>query len=178
MNPAEVAWYAKPILFGVSASEIWQVLGPLISAFVATIATYYLTRRRDQESFRLRLEEEAKIAARKVRRERLLAAYSALDASEPQRVSFKGVENHVYAELLKERAAALSDINLFGDEDLAKQLEVIIEQGSGYDTSILMNLLRDKLRKEYGLEPTEARYKWVEVTLKETPNEHDGEAKA
>jgi len=145
--------------------ELWALIGPVVSAVGAAILVHFLTRRRDQANYQMRLEEEAKIAARRVRREHLLNAYRALDASEPQRLEFKKVGHEEHLQLVRERAAALADVNLFGDESLAEQLDKIIRQGPNYDTSQLMNLLRDKLREEFGLEPTSARYKWVEVRL-------------
>ncbi len=126
---------------------------------------HYLTRRRDHANYQMRLEEEAKIAARLVRREHLLNAYRALDASEPQRLEFNEVDPEEHRQLVKKRAAAFADLNLFGDESLAKQIEELLNQGPNYDTSQIMNLLRDKLREEFGLEPTAARYKWIDVWL-------------
>jgi hypothetical protein len=170
-----LAWYNLPIIWGLSAVQIWIAVGPFASGVLAALITHNLTRRRDQENHRLRLEEEARVAARRVRRERLLEAYRALDASEPQRVAFQELAPNAYAELIKKMAAAYSDINLFGDEELAAAIDEIIARGSEYDTSIIMNLLRDRLRVEYGLEPTRARYKWVEVKLNKTvrPNSEE-----
>jgi hypothetical protein len=113
----------------------------------------------------MRLNEEATVAARRVRRERLLEAYRRLDASEPQRTAFKGLAYEEVVALLMGRVAAFSEVNLFGDELLCKQIDLMIEQGVDYDTSHLMNPLRDLLRLEYGLEMTTARYKWVDVKI-------------
>ncbi len=161
--------------------EIWTLLGPVVSAIGAALLTHALTRRRDRANVQLRLEEEAKIAARQIRRERLLDAYRALDASVPQRVQYKKVSEKEHQELIKRRTAAFTDVNLFGDEELAKQIEEIIENGQESDTSKIMNLLRDKLREQFELERTEARYKWVEVKLVTSglpnDNEHEKESK-
>ncbi len=167
MSPAGVEWYAEPLVFGASLSAIWFVLWPIVSAALAAFATHLLTRRRDKENFHLRLEEEAKIASRQIRRERLLDAYRALDASEPQRTNFKSIapDSEEMALLAKRRAAALSEVNLFGNEQLAGELDVMFEQGNAYDTSRIMNYLRDFLREEFGLEVTEARYRWAEVRI-------------
>ena len=95
-------------------------------------------------------------------------AFRALDSSEPQRVNFLKLSREAYSDLLQKRSAALSDINLFGDEELANAVDKIIEKGQEQDTSLIMNLLRDRLREEFGLEPTQARYKWVVVKLNES----------
>ena len=168
MSGAEVPWYTLPIVFGASVSQIWTIAGPFLTAFIVAAVTHYSTRSRDYENFRLRLDEEARLASRRIRRERLLDAFRALDSSEPQRVNFLKLSREAYSDLLQKRSAALSDINLFGDEELANAVDKIIEKGQEQDTSLIMNLLRDRLREEFGLEPTQARYKWVVVKLNES----------
>ena len=129
----------------------------------------------------MRLDYEAEVAARQVRRERLLDAYRTLDASEPQRMEYLNNNEDTklsfeeFSELVRERGTALGDVLLFGDEELAGQIQRIIDEGGEYDTGTLMNLLRDKLRAQYGIEETKARYKWVVVHPKKVEPPADEE---
>lgn len=107
------------------------------------------------------------MAARKVRREALLKAYRHLDATEPQRISLllehSVIDQEQYTNLLKLRTEAFTELVLFGDEFLAGQADRMLMAGDHYDTSLLMNGLRDRLRSEYGLEPIMTKYKWLEI---------------
>ncbi|MCV2882857.1 hypothetical protein [Actibacterium sp. XHP0104] len=159
-----MSWFDTPIILGFSAAQAWVFVAPLLAGFVAAIITHWLGIKRDKRNHRIQLEFEEKVAARQVRRDVLLGAYRKLDASEPQRLNHRNVSFDEAKHLLRQRAEAFADLNLFGNEELASQLEKLLEQSSNsYDTSIVMNSLRDALRKEFGLELTATRYKWLEI---------------
>lgn len=153
----------------LTALELWAVVGPFVSAVIAAILTHFFAAYRDKKNFQFRLDEEAKIAARKARRDYLLKAYRQLDSTEPERTSYliqhEIITAEEYSDLLKMRSAAFTELNLFGDEFLSAQIDKSLEEKDKYDTSILMNRLRSLLREEYGLAMTKANYKWLEIRM-------------
>ena len=82
-----------------------------------------------------------------------------------------GSEEHL--KLLFERSEAVGVVKLFGDENLCQQIDRIVEVGEMANTAEFMNDLRDRVRDDYGLEPTESRYKWIEFRPRENAREAD-----
>ncbi len=117
----------------------------------------------------MQLDYEAEIAARQARREYLLEAYRTLDATEPKRLEYLANNEHEklsfeeFSKIIRKRGPAFGDVLLFGDEELAGHIYRIIEEGGDVNSDALMNLLRDKLRAQFGIERTVARYQWVEI---------------
>ncbi|WP_134678509.1 hypothetical protein [Paracoccus ravus] len=154
----------EPLLFGQSLKQLWIFFGPLVSGLVAAVLAHHLSARRDVSAHQRQLDYEAKIAARSIRRAKLLEAYQTLDRTEDARLDFLDLDPEERFKRTQERSAAFTQLKLFGDEPLCVLVDQLIEdfKAGQWSTDALMNALRDRVRNDHGLEETKSRYKWVD----------------
>lgn len=164
------------LLFGLTAWEVWTLIGPLVSAILAAVLALLLHRSKAQADHRLSLDYEAEIASRNVRREKLLMAYEWIDAAEPGRLQLLSLPPDEAFERTKLAGKGMGLVKLFGSEQLSIGVDQYIEMLNGngsFNSDEFMNLFRDELREGYGLGKTNSRYKWLD--FKKLEPEHTAE---
>ena len=146
-------------VFGVFA----LFLPSLLSAWLV----YFFGIRRDNLQKKSELDYESEVAARQIRRAKLLEAYHLIDSGLPDRLEFLQLPSEQHMERAASYTRGLGLVKLFGDEDLSSDIDRLIDNfnkgKSDFSIDIFMNKLRDSVRKDHGLQITSARYKWLDV---------------
>ena len=169
-----IEWLNEPRFLGFSIAQLWIFLSPILAAFFGAVLVHILGGRRSLADHKLTLDYESEVAARQVRREKLLQAYEWIDNAEPSRLDFLKLDPDERFERTKLFAKGMALVKLFGSEALCSKVDEYIEMLNGsrdFNFDDLMNALRDELRHRYGLEPTKSKYKWVDfrkVTMRES----------
>jgi hypothetical protein len=161
--------FNEPFLLGISVSQIWNFVNPFLAALGGGYVVLRFDRAKAKESHRLTLDYEAEVAARSVRREKLLEAYELIDAALPDRLSFLELDAEEAFERTKLAGRGMGLVKLFGSENLCESVDKYVEMLNGngnFNSSDFMNDFRDELRGSYGLKTTASRYRWVDFMKK------------
>lgn len=162
-------WFDGPLIFGLSALQLWLFAGPILSGFIGALAAHWLNARRDRMNHALKLDYESAVAAREVRRDKLLQAYELIDKACPSRRAILDLDAADELALMQDFDRGIALVKLFGDKALNGEIDLLIgalAEGRGplFNERTFMNHLPDRLRSEYGLDLTRSRYGWTATT--------------